>query len=84
MIYEKQEGVPKFSCTEYGEKTKDYVVLIPIINEGDRIRRELQRAKEDLSDIDSNIRYYKNERDAWKRIKTNNYYNMEYYKRKIP
>ena len=47
-------------------------------------KQELQRAKEDLSDIDSNIRYYKNERDAWKRIKTNNYYNMEYYKRKIP
>ena len=46
MIYEKQEGVPKFSCTEYNGKTKDYVVLIPIINEGDRIRRELQRAKE--------------------------------------
>ena len=46
MIYEKQEGVPKFTCTEYKEKTKDYVVLIPIINEGDRIRRELQRAKD--------------------------------------
>lgn len=46
MIYEKQDGVPKFACTEYGKKTKDYVVLIPIINEGDRIRRELQRAKD--------------------------------------
>lgn len=46
MIYEKQEGVPKFLCTEYREKTKDYVVLIPIINEGDRIKRELQRARE--------------------------------------
>ena len=37
MIYEKKKGVPKFECFEYSEKTKDYVVLIPIINEGDRI-----------------------------------------------
>lgn len=45
MIYEKQPGVPKFKCTEYLGKTKDYVVLIPIINEGKRIARELKRAK---------------------------------------
>lgn len=45
MIYEKQNGVPKFECTEYLGKTKDYVVLIPIINEGDRIKKELIRAK---------------------------------------
>lgn len=45
MIYEKQDGVPKFACTEYAPKTKDYVVLIPIINEGERIKRELERAK---------------------------------------
>ena len=44
MIYERKDGVPKFECTEYADKTKDYVVLIPIINEGDRIRRELERA----------------------------------------
>ncbi len=44
-IYEKQEGVPKFECTEYKEKTSDYVVLIPIINEGERIRKELFRAQ---------------------------------------
>ena len=44
MIYEKQKGVPKFECFEYSEKTKDYVVLIPIINEGDRIIKELKRA----------------------------------------
>lgn len=44
MIYEKQPGVPRFSCTEYNEKSKDYVVLIPIINEGDRIIKELKRA----------------------------------------
>lgn len=46
MIYEKQVGVPKFECTEYEGKRKDYVVLIPIINEGDRIIKELQRAKD--------------------------------------
>lgn len=44
MVYEKQSGVPKFECTEYQEKTKDYVVLIPIINEGERIIKELKRA----------------------------------------
>lgn len=44
MIYEKQEGVPKFECNEFEEKTKDYCVLIPIINEGERIIKELHRA----------------------------------------
>lgn len=44
MIYEKQDGVPKFECEEYAPKNKDYVVLIPIINEGDRIIKELERA----------------------------------------
>ncbi len=44
MIYEKQDGVPKFECVEYAKRTKDYVVLIPIINEGDRIIKELTRA----------------------------------------
>lgn len=45
MIYEKQPGIPKFDCTEYADKSKEYVVLIPIINEGDRIHKELYRAK---------------------------------------
>lgn len=45
MIYKKQEGVPRFACEEYAGKTKDYAVLIPIINEGDRIYKELYRAK---------------------------------------
>ena len=44
MIYEKQNGVPKFECKEFQEKNKDYVVLIPIINEGERIKEELKRA----------------------------------------
>ena len=44
MIYEKQKGVPKFECVEYAKKSSDYCVLIPIINEGDRIHKELERA----------------------------------------
>ena len=44
MIFEKQKGIPKFECMEY-QKTKDYVVLIPIINEGERISKELKRAR---------------------------------------
>ena len=45
MLYKKQTGVPEFMSHEYSEKRKDYVVLIPIINEGGRIRKELRRAK---------------------------------------
>ncbi len=44
-IYEKIPGVPRFECFEYVQKQKEYVVLIPIINEGTRIFDELQRAK---------------------------------------
>ena len=46
MIIERQKGVPQFSCDEYEEKKRDYVLLIPIINEGNRIIKELRRAKE--------------------------------------
>lgn len=46
MIYEKHIGVPKFSCDEYEPRSSDYVVLIPIINEGKRIINELTKAKE--------------------------------------
>lgn len=45
MYFEQIDGVPDFTCEEWQEKTKDYCVLIPIINEGDRIKKELQRAK---------------------------------------
>lgn len=38
MVFEKQNGVPKFEGIEYAEKTKDYAVLIPIINGGDAKR----------------------------------------------
>lgn len=45
MLYEKQAGVPQFTSEEFQQKTKEYVVLIPIINEGSRIINELERAK---------------------------------------
>ncbi len=45
MIFERQDGVPEFSCDEYAPKKSRYCVLIPIINEGDRIKNELLRAK---------------------------------------
>ncbi len=38
------QGVPDFVCTELSEKTADYCVLIPVINEGERIIAELDRA----------------------------------------
>lgn len=46
MRYDKQPGVPAFSGYEYDERKKEYAVLIPVINEGERIRHELQRAQE--------------------------------------
>ena len=46
MLYQKQPGVPQFESYEYAGRTSDYVLLIPIINEGERIHRELERARE--------------------------------------
>lgn len=37
-------GVPTFAYYEYEQKRKEYVVLIPVINEGERILKELYRA----------------------------------------
>jgi len=45
MEFLKQNGVPGFESVEFESKTKDYAVLIPIINEGKRILCELSRAK---------------------------------------
>ncbi len=42
--YNNIDGVPDFACTELSEKKRDYVLLIPIINEGERIHSELRRA----------------------------------------
>ena len=44
--YEKKSGVPAFTSIEFDKKNSDYVVLIPIINEGSKIHHELQRAKD--------------------------------------
>lgn len=38
-------GVPEYACEEYEPKASRYCVLIPIINEGGRIRHELERAQ---------------------------------------
>ena len=46
MLYEKQTGIPAFECAEFTNRQKDYVVLIPVINEGNRILNELSRAKQ--------------------------------------
>lgn len=42
--YSNIPGVPDFLCTELGERRSKYCLLIPVINEGERIRRELERA----------------------------------------
>lgn len=44
MIYKQIPGVPKFESFEFSAKSKEHVVLIPIINEGGRIHKELSRA----------------------------------------
>lgn len=45
MVYSDIKGVPKFHCEEFKHKEHEYCVLIPIINEGERIKKELERAK---------------------------------------
>lgn len=45
MEYTNISGVPDFSCNEYAPKNCDYALLIPVINEGSRIQKELARAK---------------------------------------
>lgn len=50
MLYTNIEGVPDFECRQYENKKTKYCVCIPIINEGDRIKKELKRAKENNID----------------------------------
>lgn len=45
MRYENLPGVPDFDATEFAPKRTKYCLLIPIINEGERILRELNRAR---------------------------------------
>lgn len=44
MIVEKKPGVPSYNIDELSNKICDYALLIPVINEGERIRIELERA----------------------------------------
>ncbi len=44
MIQERQTGVPRFEYYEFEPKSKKYCLLIPVINEGGRIKHELERA----------------------------------------
>ena len=45
MLFLAKEGVPQFEGHEFEKKKSDYCLLIPIINEGERIAAELKRAK---------------------------------------
>ncbi len=45
MIYQNINGVPDFSCEKFSGASSRYVVLIPVINEGERILKELARMR---------------------------------------
>lgn len=45
MEYAGRVGVPDFSAYEWEEKASDACILIPLLNEGERIARELERAR---------------------------------------
>ena len=45
MIIKNIPGVPKFEVMEYSSKKTKYCLCIPVINEGDRIISELERAQ---------------------------------------
>lgn len=42
--FEGIDGVPQFTADEYAAREHSYVLLIPVINEGERILQELKRA----------------------------------------
>lgn len=46
MFHNSIKGVPNFESNEFESKKTKYCLCIPIINEGDRILKQLQRAKE--------------------------------------
>ena len=53
MFYENINGVPNFVSNEYQDKKNKYCLCIPIINEGERIKKELKKAQK--NDIDKKI-----------------------------
>ena len=46
MIANKKNGVPKYEFFEFQKKRNKYALLIPIINEGNKIIKELTKAKQ--------------------------------------
>ncbi len=50
MKYKGIKGVPNFVSKEYGEKKSKYCLCIPVLNEGEKIKKELIRAKENNID----------------------------------
>lgn len=46
MVYKDIKGVPDFECFSFVEKKTKYCVCIPVINEGERIQKELEVAKQ--------------------------------------
>ena len=55
MLYQNIKGVPDFECEEYKPKKTKYCICIPIINEGERIKKELERAKNERIDEKADI-----------------------------
>ncbi len=50
MIVDGVNGVPTYEKEEFSQKRSAYCLLIPVINEGDRIVAELQKAREEKID----------------------------------
>ncbi len=53
MLYKKTSGVPAFEAHAFSDKQSKYCLCIPIINEGERILKELQRAQ--AHDVDKMV-----------------------------
>jgi len=48
----KIDGVPDFNCSTLSKKVNDVALVIPIINEGDRIINQLIKMQKEVSDVD--------------------------------
>lgn len=45
LSFKRIQGVPDFRSISFKDKASDFILLIPIINEGDRLIKELHRAQ---------------------------------------
>ena len=45
LSFKRIQGVPDFRSISFKDKASDFILLIPIINEGDRLIKELRRAQ---------------------------------------